>query len=186
MEGASIALALVLIASALAEAFGLAMIIGAYSIGLALSGTKLAERLASHGEHGLTSLYHALVPVFFVVMGMLVDVSAFRGVLGFGIVLTFLAIIGKVGGCALPALGVGFNRRGAWRIGIGMLPRGEVALIVAGVGLAEGAIGSDIFGVAILMTMVTTFLGPLLLGPAFNGGSGLRRERAGPTKPAPD
>jgi len=181
VEGAivAVALGLAFLASALAEAFGLAMIIGAYSMGLALSRTELAANLTSRMEHGLSSLYHALVPVFFVVMGMLVDVSAFQGVLGFGIVLSLLAVVSKVGGCGLPALGLGFNRRGAWRIGIGMLPRGEVALIVAGVGLAKGVIGSDIFGVAILMTMVTTFLGPLLLGPAFAGGSGQRRA-AGP------
>ena len=188
VEGASIALALALafIASALAEAFGLAMIIGAYSIGLALPQTGLAKRLTAYTDHGLTPLYHALVPVFFVVMGMLVDITAFRGVLVFGAVLSLLAIVGKVAGCGLPALAVGFNRRGAWRIGIGMMPRGEVALIIAGVGLAKGVIGSDIFGVVILMTMVTTFLGPLLLVPAFNGASGLRRNKAQPRgEPAP-
>jgi len=182
VEGASIAmgLALAFVASAIAEAFGLAMIIGAYSMGLALSNTRMAKVLTAHEPHDLTSLYHALVPIFFVVMGMLVDVRSFGGVLGFGLVLTFLAIVGKVVGCGLPSLAVGFNQRGAWRIGIGMMPRGEVALIIAGVGLAEGAITSSIFGVAILITMVTTFLGPLLLVPLFSGGSGLRRGEGSP------
>ena len=57
----------------------------------------------------------------------------------------------------------GFNRYGALRIGVGMVPRGEVALIIAGIGLTSGAITQDIFGVAILMTVVTTLLGPSLL-----------------------
>jgi Kef-type K+ transport system membrane component KefB len=172
--GASLALALGLafLAAALAEEFGLAMIIGAYSIGLALSTTEVKEHLAEP----LQAVGHALVPSFFVVMGMLVDFSAMGAALIFGVAITILAIIGKLAGCALPALAAGFNRTGAWRIGVGMLPRGEVALIVAGVGLSRGIIGPDVFGVAILMTVVTTFLAPILLVPAFrSGGPGLRR-----------
>ena len=61
-----------------------------------------------------------------------------------------------------------------------MLPRGEVALIIAGVGIAEGVINQAVFGVSILMTIVTTMLAPVLLVPAFQrGGSGLRSARAG-------
>jgi len=75
----------------------------------------------------------------------------------------------------LPALGVGFNARGAWRIAVGMLPRGEVALIIAGIGLAAGVIDRQIFGVGVLMTVGTTVLAPILLVPAFKRkGSGLR------------
>jgi Kef-type K+ transport system membrane component KefB len=76
----------------------------------------------------------------------------------------------------VPALFVGFNRVGATRIALGMLPRGEVALIIAGIGLTSGVIGKDIFGVAIVMTVVTTVVAPVLLIPAFRGGSGLRSE----------
>ena len=76
----------------------------------------------------------------------------------------------------MPALFVGFNRRGATRIALGMLPRGEVALIIAGIGLASGVIGQDVFGVAIVMTIFTTILAPIFLIPAFRGGSGLRSE----------
>lgn len=167
----AVALALAFLAAALAESFGLAMIIGAYSMGLALSNTHLADVL----DEPLRAVYHALVPVFFVVMGMLVNFTAMGNVLLFGLVISVLAIIGKVCGCGLPALGVGFNRLGAWRVGIGMLPRGEVALIVAGVGLAAGVIGSDIFGVAIMMTIVTTLLAPVLLVPAFRTSASGRR-----------
>ena len=184
--GVALALALALLAAGLAESFGLAMIIGAYSVGLALSRTDLLRTLESH----LLGLYHALVPVFFAVMGMLVDVRALGGALVFGVVVTALAIVGKVVGCGLPALGAGFNRRGAWRIGIGMLPRGEVALIVAGVGLTRGVIQEGLFGVAILMTIVTTVLAPILLVPAFRHGASGRREKApaapGEAEPGPD
>jgi Kef-type K+ transport system membrane component KefB len=103
----------------------------------------------------------------------------------FGLVVSFLAIISKVAGCGIPALGVGFNPRGGWRIGIGMLPRGEVALIIAGVGLAEGIIGPALFGVSIMMTIITTLLAPMFLVPAFQaGGSGLRSEDGNVPGPA--
>jgi Kef-type K+ transport system membrane component KefB len=173
-NGAALALALglALIAAALAEMFGLAMIIGAYSIGLALSGTELKERVMEP----LEAVFNTLVPIFFVVMGMLVNLEAMNAAISLGIVITILAILSKLFGSGLPALAVGFNRIGSTRIGIGMLPRGEVALIIAGIGLARGVIGADIFGVAILMTVVTTFLAPILLVPSFNsGGSGLRK-----------
>jgi Kef-type K+ transport system membrane component KefB len=162
--GVAIALGLAFLASGLAESFGLAFIIGAYATGLALSDTDLAETL----EAPLAGVYNALVPIFFVVMGMQVDVTAFGDAIVFGIVLTALAILGKVLGCGLPALATGFNRTGAARIGFGMLPRGEVALIIAGIGLTKGVIEQDLFGVAIFMTIVTTLMSPIILVPLFN------------------
>ncbi len=165
VSGASLALALALafLAAGLAESFGLAMIIGAFSIGLALSGTELAHRI----DEPLRAVYAALVPIFFVVMGMLVDVSSLGGVWGFGLVITAAAVVGKVGGSGLPALLVGFNRRGAWRVGVGMLPRGEIALIMAGIGISSGVLGQDLYGVAIMMTVATTALAPPILALSF-------------------
>ena len=178
VSGAAIALALglALFAAGLAESFGLAMIIGAYSIGLALSGTEIAHRL----EESLRAVYNALVPIFFVVMGMLVDVPAMGGVLIFGAAITGLAIVSKVVGSGIPAMGTGFTRWGAWRIGIGMLPRGEVALIVAGIGLSRGVIEADLFGVSVMMTVVTTVIAPLVLVPAFRNNKNGRRAQTEP------
>jgi len=168
-----LALALALLCSGVAEMFGLAFIIGAYSIGLALSKTKMAHQLMED----LAPINDFIVPIFFAAMGMLVNFKAMGQALTFGIVICILAIIGKVLGCGLPSLMVGFNLRGAYRVGIGMLPRGEVALILAGVGLAGGYINQSVFGVAILMTLVTTILAPLFLVPAFKiPGTGTRRE----------
>lgn len=172
-----LALAIAFFSAALAEMFGLAMIIGAYTIGLALSRTEMAEELREPME----SVYHASVPIFFVVMGMLVNFQAMSSVVVFGLVISFLAVIGKVVGCGVPALAVGFNMWGASRIGIGMMPRGEVALIVAGVGLSSGIIQQDLFGVSIMMTFITTVLAPLGLVPIFKrGGRGTRK----PEQPA--
>jgi Kef-type K+ transport system membrane component KefB len=166
----TLSLALCFLVAGLVELFGLAMIIGAYSIGLGLSQTAMSKELIKEME----GLYHGLVPVFFVVMGMLVSLPAMCEELLFGVVLSLLAIASKVFGCGLPALGLGFNVRGATRIGLGMLPRGEFALIIAGMGLARGAIDTGLFGVVVMMTVVTAFLAPVLLVPAFRGGGGLR------------
>jgi Kef-type K+ transport system membrane component KefB len=174
VPGAAVALtlSLALLAAGLAQAFGLAFIIGAFSMGLALSTTVLGHRI----EQAHAPLGDVLVPVFFVVMGMLVDVGAMHGTVVFGLVLSALAVMGKALGAGLPALATGFNLRGSIRIGAGMVPRGEVALIIAGIGLSQGIIGHDLFGVSIMMTVITTVVAPVALAPLFRwGGGGLRR-----------
>jgi Kef-type K+ transport system membrane component KefB len=171
----AICFGLALLLAGLAEMAGLAMIIGAYIMGLALSRTDLAHEI----EHHMEGVYNLLVPIFFCVMGMMVDFSAMKPVLAFGAVYSVLAIVSKVVGCGLPAYAMKFNLRGSLRIGLGMLPRGEVALIVAGIGLASGIIDQGIFGVSIMMTVITTMLAPPLLVKSFEGGSGLREEMEG-------
>lgn len=167
----SLSFAVALLAGVIAESVGLAMIIGAYSAGLALSRTMLRERLL--GE--LRAVQHVLVPAFFVTMGMLVDLRAIAPILGMGIVLTLLAAIGKIIGCSIPAYLFGFNARGSLRIGLGMMPRGEVALIVAGIGLGTGMIDDAVFGIAVLVAIATTVITPVVLKPAFQSGPpGLR------------
>lgn len=161
-----LSLSLAIFGAALAEHFGLAMIIGAYSAGLALSGTNLKRVIWEQ----LEGVHDFLVPVFFVVMGMLVDISGMLSAIQFSIVMTILAIISKIAGSGIPSLFTGFNKTGAYRIGLGMLPRGEVALIVAGVGLSRGVINQEQFGVAILMTVITTVLAPILLVPSIKNG----------------
>lgn len=171
--GSALVLTLVacLLAAAVCEMVGLALIIGAYVVGLAFSNTPIASKLIEE----MRGVYHVFVPVFFVLLGMLVDFSAMQHVLLFGGVISLVAILGKILGCGVASLACGFNRTGAARIGIGMIPRGEVALIVAGYGLTRGLVDNEMFGVAILMTLVTTLLAPIFLVPAFRwNGSGLR------------
>jgi Kef-type K+ transport system membrane component KefB len=171
---ASAAFGLALLLAGIAEMFGLAMIIGAYIMGLSLSQTDIAHEIRSR----LHGLYQFLVPVFFCVMGMLVNLAAMGGIFVFGLIYTCAAIAGKLVGCGLPALLLGFNPRGALRVGAGMLPRGEVTLIVAGIGLSSGAIGADIFGVAIMTLLIASIVAPPLLVKSFEGGSGLRGKMA--------
>jgi hypothetical protein len=177
-------LALAMVASGAAESVGLAFIIGAYSVGLGLSRTDLAHKLME----ALGPVGDFLVPIFFAGLGMLVNVGAMVSswqVVAFGLTVTAAAVVGKLIGCGAAALPGGFNLRGAYRIGLGMLPRGEVALIVAGIGLSSGIVGEVVFGVSIMMTLITTILAPILLVPAFaTGGSG-RRAPEDPQKRLP-
>lgn len=164
-DGATIGLALgtAFVAAFLIERAGLALILGSYAVGLALARCGAGATL----ESGLRPLRQTLVPVFFVVTGALVNLSETMASLGLGVALCAVAILGKGVGCGVPALALGFRGRRLLRIVAGMLPRGEVALIVAGTGLSSGAITSDVFGVAILVVLVTTLLGSPLLALGF-------------------
>jgi len=162
---ATLALALALVVAGLFEAMGLTLIIGAYVLGLALSRTDIKHLV----QENLTVVYTFLVPVFFCVMGMMVDVTALcsKPVLVFGGLYTALAVLAKVIGCAIPSLFCGFNVLGALRVGAGMIPRGEVALIIAGIGLSNGFLTQEVFGIGILMTLITTLVAPPALVALF-------------------
>ncbi len=173
---AIMSLGLALILAGFFESMGLAMIIGAYVMGLALSRTDI--RYVIH--ENLSPLYGFMVPIFFCVMGMMVDCSQVftRPVLLFGSIYTVLAILSKIIGCSIPSFMCGFNWLGAARIGAGMVPRGEVALIVAGIGLSAGILTPEVFGIGILMTLVTTVVSPPILVALFKiKKSGLRHPK---------
>jgi len=153
---------------------GLAMIIGAYITGLSLSKTDIAAVIQGR----LEGLYEFFVPVFFAVMGMMVNVREIfsADVLIFGGIYTLAAIFAKVIGCGGPALLLGFNVKGALRIGVGMVPRGEVALIIAGIGLAMGILDNQLFSIVILLTLISTIIAPPLLNASLKiKGQGTRK-----------
>ena len=162
-EVAILTLGVALLVGGLFEQASLAMIIGAYVTGLSFSRTDMGVMI----QEKLHGVYQFLVPVFFVVMGMMVNVGEFaqEGVLVAGLVYTAVAVLAKVVGCGLPTLFFGFTPVGALRVGLGMVPRGEVALIIAGIAAAHGHV--EILGVAVLMTMLTTLISPTLLLGAF-------------------
>lgn len=174
-EVAILALAAALILGGLFEEAHLAMIIGAYVLGLSLSRTDLSHMI----REKLHGVYIFMVPVFFAVMGMMVNVKMMtsKGVILFGLVYTIGAVLAKLIGCGVPALLCKFNLRGALRIGVGMVPRGEVALIVAGIGRASGLLSDEVFGVAVMMTLFTTILAPPMLVAVYKSArSGLTKK----------
>ncbi len=161
-----IAIVIGFVISYLADYIGLAMIIGSYAAGLALSASAHKEQLIEE----LTPVFNFLVPIFFVAMGMLVDLTKAVSIAGLGVIILVFAIIGKAFGCGIVSYFSGFNYHGALRIGVGMVPRGEVGLIVAYVGLVEGIIQQPIYVIAVVMSIVTTLITPPLLKPAFVRG----------------
>lgn len=169
------ALGLGLLLAGVFEKQGLAMIIGAYVTGLSLSSTDIAPII----QERIRGLYDFFVPIFFAVMGMMVNVGEMlsKEVLIFGAIYTVVAILAKVFGCAFPAMLMGFNFKGGLRIGCGMIPRGEVALIIAGIGLTAGILDEKLFGVVILMTLVTTLVAAPFLNFSLSlPGRGTRKE----------
>lgn len=169
------ALGLGLLLAGVFEKQGLAMIIGAYVTGLSLSSTDIAPII----QERIRGLYDFFVPIFFAVMGMMVNVGEMlsKDVLIFGAIYTVVAILAKVFGCAFPAMLMGFNFKGGLRIGCGMIPRGEVALIIAGIGLTAGILDEKLFGVVILMTLVTTLVAAPFLNFSLSlPGRGTRKE----------
>ena len=174
---ATMAFGLSLILAGFFEFMGLAMIIGAYVMGLALSRTDLKHMI----QETLSPVYTFLVPIFFCVMGMMVDVTQLCStpVLVFGAIYTVLAIAAKVLGCMVPSMCCGFNALGGLRIGAGMVPRGEVALIIAGIGLSSKYLTQEIFGIGILMTLITTVAAPPALVALFKPKTrGVRHPKA--------
>ena len=159
-------LGLALIVSGIFEQQGLAMIVGAYVTGLSLSKTDISYVI----QETLHPLQMFFIPLFFAVSGMMVDLRVFlsKEILAFGLIYSAGAILAKFVGCGIPALFMGFNKLGASRIGIGMIPRGEVALIIAGIGLANGILDQKIFGVSIMMTLITTLVSPPILSAVFS------------------
>ncbi|MDD5069643.1 MAG: cation:proton antiporter [Candidatus Omnitrophica bacterium] len=156
-----ISLALAFLLAGIFEKSGLAMIIGAYIMGLSLSKTDLSYII----QDQLTVLQKFLVPIFFCVMGMLLNISEVANptILTYGLIYSAVAIAGKLIGCSIPAMFLNFNFQGALRIGVGMIPRGEVALIMAGIGLSLGILENEIFSIAIIMTFITTLITPAIL-----------------------
>jgi Kef-type K+ transport system membrane component KefB len=154
-----------------ASLVGLAPIVGAFAAGLVLDEAHF-ESFRDRGEHRLDELLKPvsalLVPIFFVLMGLKVDLRAFARpeLLGFAAVLTLAAIVGKQV-CSLAVLEGRINRLA---IGLGMIPRGEVGLIFAGIGatlvlpdaqgVSEPVIGAATFGAVVMMVIITTLVTP--------------------------
>jgi Kef-type K+ transport system membrane component KefB len=156
------ALAICLGLSVVAEKIGIAGIIGAFFAGLAFAeyGPKW------HINGAVRGITEFLTPFFFFTIGARLDLSVFSpSVLGFSVVLSMLAILSKVLGCGLPLLKEGW--RTVLQVGLGMTPRGEVAFIVALLGLQMQMISQSTYAIVIFMTAATTLLSPPLLRFAF-------------------
>ena len=143
--------------SVLADKAHLAPIIGAFVAGLALRRISASERV----ERDVASLGHIFVPVFFLYIGITTDLSAMfdARVIAIALLLSAVAIIGKIAA----AVGAFGTKSDKLVIGFGMLPRGEVGLIFATIGLKVGALSEEMYGSILFVVLLTTLLAPPLL-----------------------
>ncbi|MCQ1528509.1 cation:proton antiporter [Lutispora saccharofermentans] len=161
---AVIALIFCLLFGFAAEEMGVAAITGAYLAGMILSATPFRHKV-SYSIQELA--YLLLTPIFFVVTGMKVDISHMLNDLPFGMALLLAAVLGKLIGCGAVAKFLGFNKKESLQIGIGMIPRGEVALIVTDIGLKLGVVPTGLFAAIIFMILATTVVTPPFLKKSF-------------------
>ena len=159
MSGFILALAIAFLYAFIAEAIQISAIVGAFVAGTAFSGSALRDGFRK-GTQYLEALF---VPLFFVSLGVVVDLAAMWDAIILGLALTGAAFLSKVVGCGLPASWTGMSKWDSVSVGLGMAPRLEIALIIAFYGLSHDIIGYDVYSVVVFMGLVTALLTPPLL-----------------------
>ncbi|HEX6645742.1 MAG TPA: cation:proton antiporter [Nitrososphaeraceae archaeon] len=148
----------------IAALVGLSPIVGAFAIGMAVASTRLIKQVEEY-VHKLQIIF---APLFFAIIGAQVDLRGINlDVLIIAGILVFIAIVTKMIGCGLPSLVFLKDKSKAMRVGIGMVSRGEVGLIVAGVGATSGVVSGDVYTAIIVMVAVTTIITPIWLKKSY-------------------
>lgn len=151
-------------AAGIAAAVGLSPIVGAFAVGMAVASTRVIRQM----EDYVSKLEIIFAPLFFAIIGAQVDLRGINiNVLYLAGVIVAVAIITKLAGCGLPAMIFLKNKNKAMKVGIGMISRGEVGLIVAGVGVSSGVLNNDIYTTVIIMVASTTIITPIWLKMAY-------------------
>ena len=147
-------------AAAVAGIIGLSPIVGAFAVGMALSTSKVFEKIESYiGKIGLI-----FAPLFFAIIGAQVDLRAVNWeIISLSGIVIAIAIVTKLFGCGIPAMILMKDKVLGMRVGIGMISRGEVGLIVAGVGVSTGILTNDVYSTIVIMVAVTTIITPIWL-----------------------
>ncbi len=147
------------------EEFGVAAIIGAYFTGIVFSLTPYNKV-----EHDVSNIAFTLfTPVFFLNIGLIININGVGKIIFPLIILMIAAVFSKVVGCGVGAKMMKFSNREAIQIGVGMIPRGEVGLIVANVAKSGGYISDSMFTASILVVVLTTIITPPMLKKSYEG-----------------
>ena len=156
----TLAIFIILVWGAIAYYMGLSPIVGTFAAGMAVAGSRYKHQIEIFNNH----IRIIFAPLFFAYVGAQINLAEIIGIdlFAFGLILT-LAMIGKLLGCGIPGYIFLRNRIQAQRIGIGMASRGEVGIVVAGIGYASGLIDSYSYAVLMAVIMVTTVVSPILL-----------------------
>ena len=152
-------------ASGIAAIVGLSPIVGAFAVGMAVASTKIIGRVEEYVE----KLEIIFAPLFFAIIGAQVNLTGVNlYVLFLTLIVVAVAIGTKLVGCGLPGMIFLKDRSKAMKVGIGMISRGEIGLIVAGIGVTSGALSSNIYTTVIIMVAITTIITPIWLKKAYN------------------
>jgi Kef-type K+ transport system membrane component KefB len=145
-----------------AELMGLSAIVGAFVAGVSFEG--VTPKIRKHLKVGTEHLRIIFGSIFFISLGILADIKAFTfDTLGFLLALTVTAVLTKLIGCGLPAKLLGMNNQSSLVVGLGMVPRGEVAMIIALLALNEKIIEQPAYVALVMMSLLTTLIVPLIL-----------------------
>jgi Kef-type K+ transport system membrane component KefB len=151
-------------AAGIAAFLGLSPIVGAFAIGMAVASTRIIKQVHEYVD----KLQIIFAPLFFAIIGAQVDLRGVNlDVLFLAGIIIVIAVVTKLIGCALPSLLFLKDRPRSMRVGIGMVSRGEVGLIVAGVGVSSGALTNNIYTAVIIMVAATTIITPIWLKIAY-------------------
>jgi Kef-type K+ transport system membrane component KefB len=151
-------------AAGIAAFVGLSPIVGAFAIGMAVASTRIIKQVHEYVD----KLQIIFAPLFFAIIGAQVDLRGVNlDVLYLAGILVAVAVVTKLAGTGLPALIFLRDKARSTRVGIGMISRGEVGLIVAGVGVSSGALTNDIYTTIIIMVAATTIITPIWLKIAY-------------------
>jgi Kef-type K+ transport system membrane component KefB len=151
-------------AAGVAAFLGLSPIVGAFAIGMAVASTRIIGQVHEYVD----KLQIIFAPLFFAIIGAQVDLRGVNiDVLFLAGIIIAIAVVTKLIGCALPSLLFLKDKARSMRVGIGMVSRGEVGLIVAGVGVSSGALTNDIYTAVIIMVAATTIITPIWLKIAY-------------------
>jgi Kef-type K+ transport system membrane component KefB len=151
-------------AAGIAAFLGLSPIVGAFAIGMAVASTRIIKQVHEYVD----KLQIIFAPLFFAIIGAQVDLRGVNiDVLFLAGIIIAIAVVTKLIGCGLPSLLFLKNKARSMRVGIGMVSRGEVGLIVAGVGVSSGALTNDIYTAVIIMVAATTIITPIWLKMAY-------------------
>jgi Kef-type K+ transport system membrane component KefB len=151
-------------AAGIAAFVGLSPIVGAFAIGMAVASTRIIGQVHEYVD----KLQIIFAPLFFAIIGAQVDLRGVNlDVLFLAGIIIAIAVVTKLIGCGLPSLLFLKDKARSMRVGIGMVSRGEVGLIVAGVGVSSGALTNDIYTAVIIMVAATTIITPVWLKFAY-------------------
>jgi Kef-type K+ transport system membrane component KefB len=152
-------------ASGIAALVGLSPIVGAFAVGMAVASSRIIRRV----EEYVDKLEIIFAPLFFAIIGAQVDLTGVNlNVLYLSSIIIIVAIVTKLIGCGLPAMIFLKDRTKSLKVGIGMISRGEIGLIVAGIGVTSGALSSNIYTTVIIMVAITTIITPIWLKKAYS------------------